>query len=140
MDGTPTVPLVDVIVKAENANQFDSFDISEVVIRVSDSSEVDDGADGQLRVHCASDQSIWAWAPGYDIKSVKCDRQSTLTRLHLIIWMRSIIPIYLWLPAIQDCNTCHGNQLQPNDQGATYDEMNEWFRSGHGKVFHGQVL
>ena len=132
---TPTVPLVDVVVKAENANSFDSFDVSEVVIRVSDSSEVDDGADGQLRVHCALNQSIWAWAPGYEIKSSeKCDGQQTSYEIILNHLDAVDNSNYLWLPASYDCNTCHGNQLQ-NAEGASYDEVNEWFRSGHAKVF-----
>jgi hypothetical protein len=137
---SPTpAPLVDVIVKAENANAFDSFDIRDVVIRVSDSSEVDSGADGQLRVHCALEQSIWAWAPGYGISSVKCDGQKTsyeLTLTHLAAVDNSN---YLWLPAVQECNNCHGNQLQ-NVADASYDEVNEWFRSGHGKVFDGKYF
>ena len=139
--GPPLGPLVDVVVKAENANAFDSFDVREVVIRVSDSSEVDSGADGQLRVHCALDQSIWAWAPGYEIKSSeKCDGQKTsyeITLTHLEAIDNSY---YWWLPASLDCNNCHGDQLQPNAQGASYDEMNEWFRSGHGKVFRGRYF
>lgn len=138
----PTLgPLVDVLVKAENANPFDSFDIRDVVIRVSDSSQVDSGADGQLRVYCALDQSIWAWAPGYEIKSSeKCDGQKTsyeITLTHLEAIDNSY---YLWMPAALDCNNCHGDQLQPNDQGASYNEMNEWFRSGHGKVFQGKYF
>jgi len=138
---TPPGPLVDVVVKAENANPFDSFDFKDVVIRVSDSSQVDSGADGQLRVYCALDQSIWAWAPGYEIKSSeKCDGQKTsyeITLTHLDAIDNSY---YLWLPAALDCNNCHGDQFLPNDHGASYNEMNEWFRSGHGKVFNGRYF
>ena len=45
---------------------------------------------------------------------------------------------YMWSYAAIECNACHGNQLLSNPQtGASYDEMNEWFRSGHAKVFNG---
>jgi hypothetical protein len=59
--------LVDVVVTAENANPFDTFDIREVVVRVSNSSQTDNGMDGQLRVACPAGETIRAWAPGYAI-------------------------------------------------------------------------
>lgn len=139
--GTPPGPLVDVVVKAENANGFDSFDIKDVVIRTSDSSEVDSGADGQLRVKCGLGQSIWAWASGYEIKSSeKCDGLKTSYKITLTHLDAVDNSYYLWLPASLDCNNCHGDQFLPDDRGATYNEMNEWFRSGHGKVFAGRYF
>jgi hypothetical protein len=45
---------------------------------------------------------------------------------------------YIWSPAISDCNNCHGNRFNPNNPtGPSFDEMNEWLRSGHAKVFKG---
>jgi hypothetical protein len=129
---------VDVVVSAKNANPFDAFDVNDVVIRVSNSPHTDDGADGRFLVPpCTNGQSIFAWAPGYEIESVPCDGnvpyKIELTHLDAID-----NSYYLWSAAENDCNTCHGNQYIPNPvTGASFDEINEWLRSGHGKVFKG---
>jgi hypothetical protein len=128
---------VDVVVSAEESNPFDPFDVNEVVIRVSNSPYTDDGADGRFSVPCDRDQFIYAWAPGYEIESVPCDGNvpDEIKLKHLEAIDNSY---YLWSAAANDCNTCHGNQFISNSEtGATFDEMNEWFRSGHGKVFEG---
>ena len=137
--GVTAGPLVDVVVTAENANPFDIFDIRDVVVRVSNSSQTDTGLDGQLRVRCPAGETIRAWAPGYAIATSEvCDGQKisysvTLTHLGAIDDY-----YYLWSTAINDCNTCHGNQFIPNPEtGASFDEINEWFRSGHGRMFAG---
>ena len=139
--GIPASQWIDIIVTASNANPFDTFDIREVVIRVSDSSFVDSGADGQLRVpFCKSDQFILAWAPGYEVRSVKCNGEVPY-KVELIHLDAIDNSYYLWTPAAHDCNTCHGNQFLPNPEtGASFDEINEWFRSGHGRVFEGKYF
>lgn len=136
--GIPASQWVDVVVTANNANPFDTFDVREVVIRVGDSQFVDSGIDGQLRVpFCNSDQSIWAWAPGYAINSVPCNGQVPY-RIELTHLDAIDSSYYIWSAAANNCNTCHGNQFLPNPEtGASYDEINEWFRSGHGNVFTG---
>jgi hypothetical protein len=140
--GTIATPVQEasIVITTVNDNQFDRLNINDVVIRVSDSTEVVSGAKSPLMVHCASDQSILAWAPGYEISSVRCNGQSLYQ-----IPLRHLDAIdnssYVWASASIQCNQCHGNQLLPNPQtGASYDEMNEWFRSGHGKVFVGKYF
>jgi hypothetical protein len=129
---------VDVVVTAKEANPFDVFNVNEVVIRVSNTSFTDDGADGRLLVPaCTSGQSILAWAPGYEVESVPCDG-NTPYRIELTHLSAVDNSYYIWSSAVNNCNNCHGNQFVANPQtGATFDEMNEWFKSGHGKVFNG---
>ena len=126
---------VDVVVAAGNANPFDVFDVNEVVIRVSNSPETDDGADSRFLVPpCTDGQSIFAWAPGYEIKSVPCQTKK-IELIHLDAIDNSY---YIWSTAEHDCNICHGNQFIPNSvTGASFDEINEWLQSGHAKVFDG---
>lgn len=129
---------INVVASADHANPFDSFDVNEVVIRVSNSSGVDDGADGRLLIPpCTAGQSISIWAPGYEIESVPCE--GPIPDPVVLTHLKALDNTgYLWSAAASDCNTCHGNQYVPSsDAGATYDEMNEWFRSGHGTVFGG---
>jgi hypothetical protein len=129
---------VDVVVSAEDDNPFDSFDVNEVVVRVGDTYYTDDGADGRFSVPCEENQWIYAWAPGYEIKSAQCvghnPYEIQLKHLDADTLDNSY---YIWSAAVNDCNTCHGGQFMPNEKGASYDEMNEWLRSGHGNVFRG---
>ena len=134
---TPVHPVVQIFITPVNDNQFDAFDIKKVVVRASDSSYIDSGADDKLEVPCPNGSSVRAWAPGYAIAtSDPCNEQITsfsLTLTHLNAIDNSY---YGWLSAYSNCNGCHGNQAQPNpDTGATYDELNEWLRSGHANVF-----
>ena len=145
--GTAMIPEVEVLVTPINDNKFDSFDIKEAVVRVSDSSEADSGVDGHLRVHCASGQSILTWAPGYEIKSEKCDGQNTTYPITLTHLDASDSPNSIWSSAVSDCNNCHGNRFyqgnqfyQNNPKPPSFDEINEWFRSGHAKVFNGRYF
>jgi len=129
---------VDVIVTAKDANRFDPFDVNEVVVRVSGRSWTDDGADGRFVMPpCASGQFIYAWAPGYEIGSVPCDGKD-LYNIELTHLEAIDNSYYFWSAAADNCNRCHGNQYVPNPEtGASFDEVNEWLRSGHGKVFDG---
>jgi hypothetical protein len=138
--GPMGIPGLDVVVSAEKANPFDIFDVKDVVIRLSNSAQVDSGSDGQFRVFpCNAEQSIYAWAPGYEIKSVLCDGKFPY---HIPLPHLEAVdnPYYIWLPASADCNTCHGGQYVPNPPTASYDEMNEWYRSGHATVFEGRYF
>jgi hypothetical protein len=127
---------VDVVVRAAESNPFDSFNVDEVVVRVGDSYYTDDGADGRFAVPCKENQFIYAWAPGYEIGSVQCVGHNPYEIL--LKHLKAVDnPLYIWSAAAHDCNTCHGGQYIPNERGASYDEMNEWFRSGHGSVLRG---
>jgi hypothetical protein len=146
--GTPSAPIVGaaqdaaILVIPTNNNQYDTFDIKNVVIRVGDPlganqdlPKVDLGTGGPFRVPCTSGQKILVWAPGYEIKSGLCNNQEIIYLPHLDAIDNTN---YIWAFASIECNACHGNQLLTNSQtGASYDEMNEWFRSGHAKVFNG---
>jgi hypothetical protein len=130
-------PVVEVFVTPINVNKYDNFDIRDAIVRVSNSSQADSGADGRLTVPCASGESMRVWAPGYAIAtSEPCDGQKisfpvTLTHLEAIDNTN-----YLWSSAVSDCNNCHGSRFDlKNPTGPSFDEMNEWFRSGHAKVF-----
>jgi hypothetical protein len=142
---------VDVIVRADESNPFDPFDVNEVVVRMSNSPWTDDGADGRFLLPlCPAGETIYAWAPGYRIESVRCDGQTTKFQIQLTHLKAVDNSNYLWSSAINDCNTCHSNlsyltptpppgfamQAEPTRPNQpSYDEMNEWFKSGHGKVF-----
>src|SRR5215208_2486774 len=112
---------INVVASADHANPFDSFNVNEVVVRVSNSNGVDDGADGRFLIPpCTAGQSISVWAPGYEIKSVPCDGEipDPIELIHLDAIDNTT---YLWSAAASDCNTCHGNQYMPNsDTCATY--------------------
>ena len=110
---------------------------ADIVVRVSDSQYAYRGGEGgQFTLEsCAPNQYIFAWAPGYEIQSVPCAQSPpyniALNRLQAID-----NPNYAWSSATGDCNQCHGNPLIANPvTGASFDEMNEWFRSAHAKVF-----
>jgi hypothetical protein len=124
-----------VFVVDQTGNPFEP--IKDVVIRVSDSTQADNGEDGQLSAQpCKANQSIFAWAPGYEVNSVRCDQ--TPYRIQLTPLQAIDNPYYIWSSADADCNRCHGNRFNPNDPaGPSYDEMNEWLRSGHAKVYNG---
>ncbi|HSL43793.1 MAG TPA: hypothetical protein VK897_10200 [Anaerolineales bacterium] len=129
---------LNVVVLDQTGKPFEPF--IDVVIRVSDSPQTDSGQDGRLLVEpCPQGQWIRAWAPGYEIAAVPCDDgkkdpyQITLRPLDAYDY-----PYYRW-SSVTECNNCHGNQLGQNVQiGASFNEVNEWLRSGHGKVFEGR--
>jgi hypothetical protein len=142
MIGSALINDASVLVIPTNNNQFDKFDINEVVTRISDPSGANQdlpkeatGTDDQFKVSCPSGKTILVWAPGYEVKSGPCNNQETIYLPHLDAFDNTN---YIWAFATIQCNECHGNQLLSNPQtGASYDEMNEWFRSGHAKVFNG---
>lgn len=129
-------------IKAEGENEFDPFDPRKAVIRVSNSSEADDGQDGQLSVKsCKPGQFLLVWAPGYFVEAVACDGRKEPYRVTLKHMEAVDNPGYAWLSAVTECNRCHGNQLVSNlERGTSFDEINEWFRSGHGTVFRGRYF
>ncbi len=99
-----------------------------VVVRVSNSAQVDDSDNNGLRiVSCdQSTQVIAAWARGYEVALRKCDEPNI--QLSPLSGRDNIY--YSWTSAVGSCINCHAGQI-----GSTYDEMNEWLRSGHAKVF-----
>jgi hypothetical protein len=110
--------------------------IEDVVIRVSNSTQAVRRENGQLWMQpCDPEQFIFAWAPGYEINSIPCNQQPRQIKLTPVKAIDN--PFYIWPSAGVDCNRCHGNQFTPNQLGASYDEMNEWLRSGHARVFNG---
>jgi hypothetical protein len=138
------VPINDasVLVIPTNNNQYDKFDIKEVVTRISDPSSANQdlpkeatGTDSQFKVSCPSGKTILVWASGYEVKSGPCKNGEIIYLPHLDAIDNTN---YMWLWDSIQCNQCHGDQFLPDLQtGASYDEMNEWFRSGHAKVFNG---
>ncbi len=99
---------------------------------------MDNGADGHLKVHCGSGELMRVWASGYEITSVPCDGKQTVYPIILKHLDAIDNTNYMWSWDSMECNGCHGNQLLPNPQTlASYDEMNEWLRSGHAKIFNG---
>ena len=131
----PVYSGVSVVALDKDGKQFEP--LTEVVVRVSNSALVDSGEDGRLIVaSCTSEQFIMAWAPGYEIGFMKCDGQTASYPIALIHLEAIDNPNYPWASATGECNLCHGNQFGIIDPtGASYDEINEWFKSGHGTVF-----
>jgi len=118
-----------VIVLDEMGNPFDQG----VVVRVSNSAQVDDLDNDGLRIASCdlNTQAIAAWARGYEVALRKCNEPNIqLTRLngHDNVY-------YSWTSATGNCINCHTGQVD-----GTYDEMNEWLRSGHARVFDERYL
>jgi hypothetical protein len=123
---TPLPPdgSIPVTVLNENGEPFDRG----VVIRVSNSSQVDDFDHDGLHIESCdpNTQFIAAWAKDYEVGLGNCkDLSIRLARLsgHDNIY-------YSWAAATGNCIYCHSGQL-----GNAYDEMNEWLKSGHARVF-----
>lgn len=113
-----------VTVLDEMGNPFDQG----VVVRVSNSAQVDDFDNDGLRiVSCDQNtQAIAAWARGYEVALRKCNESNIqLTPLN----GRDNVH-YSWASATGDCINCHAGQINN-----TYAEVNEWLKSGHAKVF-----
>jgi hypothetical protein len=82
------------------------------------------------------------WAPGYAMAtSGPCDGHTTSYTVTLTHLDASDNTNYFWSSAAIDCIYCHSNRFDPNYPNdptrPSFDEMNEWFRSGHAKVFNG---
>ncbi len=138
--GTPA-PTVEVFVTPVNDNKFDSFDIRDAVVRVSNSCLADSGADGHLSVPCPFDESLRVWAPGYAIATAgPCDGHTASYPIKLAHLDAIDNTNYIWSSAATDCINCHSNRFYPNYPNdpthPSFDEMNEWFRSGHAKEFN----
>ena len=131
------VPWFQPVVVVVSAKDGKQLDLEKVVVRVGDSPPLELN-DGQFQGQdCSRDLSIRAWAPGYEIASELCDGNSP-DKIELTPLRAVDNSYYVWSSALNNCNNCHGNQFVANPQtGATFDEVNEWFRSGHGKVFKG---
>ena len=142
MIGQAAINDASVLVIPTNNNQFDKFDIKDVVTRISDPSGANQdlpkeatGTDSQFKVSCPSGKTILVWASGYEVKSGLCKNGEIIYLPHLDAIDNTN---YIWPWDSIECNGCHGDQFLPNPQtGASYNEMNEWFRSGHAKVFNG---
>jgi len=99
-----------------------------VIVRVSNSTQVDGFDNGGLKIGTCDPnmQMIAAWAKGYEVALRNCnDPNIQLTPLngHDNIY-------YTWISASSFCINCHNGQI-----GNDYNEMSEWRKSGHAKVF-----
>ncbi len=99
-----------------------------VVVRVSNSTQVDGSDNKGLRiVSCdPNTQAIAAWAQGYEVALRKCSESNI--QLSPLNGHDNVY--YPWASAVGNCINCHAGQV-----GNTYNELNEWLRSGHAKVF-----
>ena len=112
-----------------------------VVVQVSDSIEADDKDNGEFRLgSCDPPHHLIVWAPGYQTRFIPCDGSNTydirLDKLNL-----PDNPNYSWIAAgFQSdfdpyCGSCHAGQFN-----GSYNELNEWRKSGHAKVFGNRFL
>jgi len=104
-----------------------------VVVRVSNSTQVDDFDNDGLRITSCDQntQAIAAWAKGYEVALRKCNEPNIqLTPLNGHDNVN-----YPWASAVGDCINCHAGQIN-----SSYGEMNEWLKSGHAKVFDQRYL
>jgi hypothetical protein len=76
-------------------------------------------------------QVIAAWAKGYEVALRKCNEPN----IQLTPLTGHDNVHYSWTSAIGNCINCHAGQI-----GNTYDELNEWLRSGHATVFDRRYL
>ncbi|HSA99757.1 MAG TPA: hypothetical protein VLE49_03835 [Anaerolineales bacterium] len=120
----PTDGPTPVIVLDKNGEPF----AHGAVVRVSNSVQADDfDNDGLHIVSCDQNtQAIAAWAEGYEVALRKCNEQS----IQLIPLTGHDNVYYPWASAVGNCINCHAGQV-----GNTYNELNEWLKSGHAKVF-----
>jgi len=118
-----TIPLT---VLDEKGRPFNST--TKMLVRLSNSSYTDDFQDGVLMIPpCDPDAQIIAvWVEGYDVAFRKCNEQSMMLGPLDVMDNR----YYSWISAIGSCNECHARQ-----KGDGYNEMNEWLKSGHYKMF-----
>jgi len=128
---TPLPPdgAIPVTVLDKNGNPFEQG----VVVRVSNSSQADDFDNGGLHIESCDQntQLITAWAKGYEVGLARCDAPNI--QLTLLSGRDNIN--YSWASSFGNCINCHSGQL-----GSTYDEMNEWLKSGHSKIFNEHYL
>ena len=102
-----------------------------VVIRVTNSPQVDNNDNGGFRVvSCDSTQFITAWGPDREVAFVACDGQSASYQIQLMPLYGHDNTGYAWASANGNCSICHAGQF-----GTGYNELNEWLRSGHATVF-----
>ncbi len=99
-----------------------------VVVRVSSSTQVDGFDNDGLRIESCdlNTQVIAAWAKGYEVALKKCNEPN----IQLTPLSGHDNVHYSWTSALSNCINCHAGQI-----GSTYDELNEWLKSGHAKVF-----
>jgi hypothetical protein len=124
----PDGPIL-VTVLNENGEPFENG----VVVRVSNSAQADDFDNGGLHIDSCdpNTQVITAWAKGYEVGIRKCDEQTIqLTPLN-----GHDNTNYSWSSATGNCINCHAGQI-----GSAYDEINEWLKSGHARVFDQRYL
>ena len=128
---TPLPPdqgTIPVIVKDENGQQFSAG----VVIRLSDSTYVDDPDNGGVRIiNCVAPQMISAWHIGYFVEFTPCDGRTTQYEIQLRPLKSVDNTGYNWLTAGSNCINCHSGQVNPS-----YNEYNEWVRSGHATTLN----
>ncbi len=98
------------------------------VVRVSNSTQVDGFDNNGLRIASCDQntQVIAAWARGYEVALGKCNEPNI--RLTPLTGHDNVN--YSWTSALGNCINCHAGQV-----GNTYNELNEWLRSGHARVF-----
>ena len=134
----PPLPgAVDISVNVLNVQGVFIAPLENVVVRVSDSDNVDAGKDGQLKVDsCNSGQFIYAWASGYETNFLPCDGQSSHYNISLNQLQAVDNTNYVWSSAWSDCMNCHGRASITNPiTTASYNEVLEWSQSGHARTF-----
>ena len=119
-----TVPI---IVKDEHGEAFTDG----VIIRLSDSSEVDSFDNNGVKVSpCNPPKIISAWKMGYYAGFQPCDGRITQYEIQLVPLRGSDNPNYQWNTAKSNCINCHAGQIN-----GTYNEVFEWINTRHAKVF-----
>ena len=104
--------------------------VNGVVARVTNSSIVDGSDHRELRLaSCDQGQFLVVSAPGYETRFTACNGSNAYyVALNKINAVDDIN--YAWSSAYNNCRTCHARQL-----GEGYNEVEEWERSGHARVF-----
>ena len=104
--------------------------VDDVVVRLTNSS-VADGSDHRqlLLPSCDLGQFLVVSAPTYETHFTACNGSDTyIISLHKLNAVDNIN--YVWSSAYTDCDSCHQGQID-----AGYNEIDEWAKSGHAKVF-----
>jgi len=119
---------IPIILLDKDGKQFDKD--SKVLVRVSNSTDVDDYDNGGLGIFpCDQNtQVILAWAEDYEVAVQVCNGGNSYT-IPLTPLSADNNFSYVWSSANSSCRICHSQE-----NNSLYNEFNQWSKSGHANL------